>query len=162
MIDNTLRTAKIKMAYLLVLTIAGVLTAYYFIEYNRQYVKDLVMIIVFILISAYFFMLILKLDYFNISATGNNIKVRYYTAHPLFRKYKVFEIPKVAFTGYTIEKSFFGLKRDIKFVAKAKGKTFNFPAVSLSLLSKSKIEMLTFLLDDILKKNESVQKVGGF
>lgn len=152
-IENTLRTAKIRMAYLIILTLAAVLTAYYFIEYNRQYAKNLIIIIISLLVSTYFFMLILKLNYFGINMVGNKMTIKYYTAHPLFRNYKFIEIPKVAFHDYSIEKSFLGLKKEIKIVAKTKDKTFNFTPISISALHKKKIEELEYIMNQLKQNN---------
>ncbi len=151
-IENRLRTAKVRMAYLIMFTFIGTMIAYNYIEYSRQYIKDLIFIVICLTISEYLFMLIIKLNYFSINTKGNSITIRYYTAHPLVRKYRFFKIPTVNLSSYTIEKSFLGLKKEIKFVAKKRGKTFNFPPISISGLHRTKIDKLTKLLDDILEK----------
>jgi len=79
------------------------------------------------------------------------ITVRYYSAHPAFRKYKAYEIPQAYFSGYEINKSILGLKKEIVLTAKGPKGEMSFPPVSISALSKKELEYLIRFLDKYKK-----------
>ena len=149
-IENTLRTAKIKMLYIALLGLAGGLLIYYIWnpDYNNT-IKTAAISIIPVCLLTYGLLLYIKLDYFFLDARTNKMKIKFYTANPFFRRYKAFELPKVAFVDYNIEKSFFGLKKTIILKAKTKKGDVSFPALSISLLSTAKIQRLEQLLKSI-------------
>ncbi len=152
--ENKLTTAKLKMVYVIILGAVASLSAFFFFERYDFWVKDLIVGIIAFLVSVYIFLLMLKPDFIYINDTKEKIIVRYYSSHPFFRKYKTFEIPIRAVDKFKINKSFGGLKRDIVFTAKNKGKIIMFPSVSITGLNKKErkvFEKFLIRLDNELK-----------
>lgn len=152
-IENTLRTAKIKMLYVALLGLAAGLLVYYI--WNPDYsstLKVLAISIIPLCLTVYGLLLYIKLDYFFIDARTSKIKIKFYSANPLFRRYRAFEITKPSFVDYKIEKSFIGLKKSLTLTAKTKKGSFINPVLSISLLSVAKTQRLELLLKE-LKSN---------
>ena len=146
-IDNTLRTSKIKMAFVISFFAFLVTLIYSFATgYQNNYVL-LGVSLLFLLI--YFFLLILKLHYFHLNTNKQKMLIRFYAAHPLFRKFKAFEIQKRNYAGYEIKKSIFGLRNEILFLVKTKKGIVKYPAVSISALNKKERELLIKTLEKL-------------
>ncbi len=145
-IENRYETARLKIIYMLMLGLIFSLTAYYSYEYNAGYGF---LIAIALIVLAYLFLLFRKSDYFFLEYTGNKIIVRFYTAHPFFRKYRAFEIPKNYFAGYEIVESFWGIRKMIQFKIKTPKGQFNYPPVSIVLLSKYAEKELFAILEKV-------------
>ncbi len=148
MIDNTLRTAKIKMFFVIVFILFVFSLGYAFAGDVDNITKILLLIFSFLALSGYIIMHILKLHYFHLKTDRKNITVRFYNSHPFLRNYKQYQIPLGAFAGYKIQKSFSGLKQEIILKINTKKGIVEYPAISISAL----IEKERTLLYNLLKK----------
>lgn len=151
MINNKLNTAKIRTLYLILFGLILSLSAYYFFEPNIPLKKNINLAFLLLIIFVYLSMLLLKLNYFSLETSKDKVSVRFYTAHPVFRKFRLIEIPQKSFNNFYIKKTFFGLRQAIIIEAKIKKGEFKFPPVSIIALSKKDKENLKSLLNDILK-----------
>ncbi|NPA45266.1 MAG: hypothetical protein GXO49_07020, partial [Chlorobi bacterium] len=88
---------------------------------------------------------------FFIEYLGNKIVVRYYTAYPIFRKYKAFEIPRSYFYDYKIKSQLFGFRKTIQFIVNTPKGKFTYPSLSISLLSEKQMNDLIKMLDELKK-----------
>lgn len=150
-IENKFTTAKIKMGYVVTLAVIVSLSIYHALEWNRPNTSAALSITISLLIFLYLSGLIIRLNYLFVSHANNKITVRYYSAHPFFRKYKAFEIPTSYFYTYRIETSLGGLKKELFIISKNNNGTFNFPPVSFSAFNKNKSTALIKLLDSLDK-----------
>jgi hypothetical protein len=151
-IENKLRTAKIKIFYILQLVLIFALGAYYLFEPNEEYVRTAFLIILLIIIVAYFSMLALRLNYFFLQDTGDSLLVRYYSAHPFLRSYKAFKLPANTIKSYRVKSSLFNLKHELVITAESNKGRFVFPSLSLSALSKSERKEVYDILDKCAAK----------
>ncbi len=147
-IDNRLQTAKLKIYYMLMLGLILSLSAYY--KFERQAGLGY-MIVAVVIALVYLVLLLRKSDYFFIEFTGNKATVRYYTAHPFLRKYRAFEIPKVYFYDYEIKKTLGGFRKTVQFTIKTPKGRFNYPPLSISLLTKKQETELIKILEELKK-----------
>ncbi|NPA68730.1 MAG: hypothetical protein GXO50_08990, partial [Chlorobi bacterium] len=90
-VENRLETAKLKNYYMIMAGLIFSLSVYYFFERRAS---EGYIIAALLIAVVYLILLLRKSDYFYLEYNGNKIIVRYYTAHPFFRKYKTFEIPE--------------------------------------------------------------------
>ncbi|MCF6367114.1 MAG: hypothetical protein L3J35_13065 [Bacteroidales bacterium] len=126
-----------------------VMTALFIYAYFESLKSLFYPISIGIIATVYITLLLRQSNYFFIEYLGNKIIVRYYTAHPIFRKYKSFEIPRAYFFDYKIEDVFFGLKKTVQFTIKTPKGKFNYPPLSISLLSKQQMNDLIKMLDEL-------------
>lgn len=145
-VDNRLRTAKLKIMYILMFI---VMTALFIYAYFEHLDNPIYPISIGIIAVVYIILLLRKSNYFFIEYVGNKIIVRYYTAHPIFRRYKAFEIPRVSFFDYKIKSSLMGFVRSVQFTVKTPKGKFNYPPLSISLLSKQQMQDLIKMLDEL-------------
>ncbi len=101
----------------------------------------------------YFLLLIKKPHYFSIETTHNKIIIRFYNPHPFLTKFKSIQIPIQKFYEYEITQKLGGYIRLLKLKIKDKGKTGEYPALSISLLNENQLDMLKKELDTIIKMN---------
>jgi hypothetical protein len=143
-VDNRLATAKLKIFYMIMLGMLFALTAFFIFD------KDMIMIYpIIVIIAIYLFFVFRRSDYFYLEFAGNKITVRFYTAHPFFRKYKAFEIPKTYFFDYQFKSFLGGYFQTIQFTVKTPKGKFNYPPLSISLLNKEKKESLIKILNEL-------------
>lgn len=146
-VENTLRTAKIKVSYMIMLANIVALSVYNIFEYNKDWVEWIIWSIVILLAVGYLAMLALfKLDFFFLEDKNGKLIFRFYAAHPIARKYKSFELSGKYLMNYRIKKSLGGLKKELYMTAKTPKGVFNFPPMSLSLMNKNETESLKYIL----------------
>ena len=145
-VDNRLITAKLKIMYMIMFL---VMTALFIYSYFEHLENPIYPILIGIIAAVYIILLIRKSNYFFLEYLGNKIIVRYYTAHPIFRKYKAFEIPRVSFFDYKIKSSLLGFFKSVQFTVKTPKGKFNYPPLSISLLSKQQMVDLIKMLDEL-------------
>ncbi len=150
-IDNKFRTAKVRLTYIILTFATFAFLAYFAFEPNTVAVKYFIGSLIMILILTHAVMLFLRLNYFFIQDNGEFIIIRFYTAHPFFRKYKALKFPVRALKSYEIKHSFFKFKKDIIIEAETKTQKFVFPALSLSLMSPLEISEVKAILDKHLQ-----------
>ena len=145
-VDNKLQTAKLKIGYSIMLAFMVSLSIYYTFEKLKG------LIIPFIVLATgltYIILLLRKSNYFFLEYIGNKITVKYYTAHPIFRKYRVFEVPKSYLEGYVIKKKLFGFLETIQFTVNTPKGKFKYPPLSIALLSVEQKHELIRILKEI-------------
>lgn len=145
-VDNRLQTGKLKMGYTVALAVIFSLTCYYFFEIPDNIIMP---IVISIIVLVYIIMLLRKSNYFYLEYIGNKVTVRFYTAHPFLRKYKAFEFPKSSFYDYKIKKILFGFRETIHITVKTPKGAFNYPPLSIVLLTSQQKAELKRILDEI-------------
>jgi hypothetical protein len=80
--------------------------------------------------------------YFFYSDNTSKLVFRYYRLRPFGRKLKMIEIPKNDFAGFRIEQPMGGFRKKLFVSQRMKGKTAQYKAISISLLSKKDIKRL--------------------
>ncbi len=145
-VDNRLITAKLKIMYMIMFL---VMTALFIYSYFEHLENPIYPILIGTIAAVYIILLLRKSNYFFIEYLGNKIIVRYYTAHPIFRKYKAFEIPRASFFDYKINSSLLGFIKSVQFTVKTPKGEFNYPPLSISLLSKQQMGDLIKMLDEL-------------
>jgi hypothetical protein len=145
-VDNRLRTAKLKMGYMIMLAVSFSLTAYFVFEKVQNIIMPIAILLI---VLAYIILLARRSNYFFLEYIGNKVTVRYYSAHPFFRKYKAFEIPKSSLYDYQIKKKLFGFRETIQLVIKTPKGMFKFPPLSIVLLSPVQKAELIRILEEI-------------
>ena len=146
-VDNKFATAKLKLVYMIMLGMLFALGALYFFDRENGMIYPIALII-----AAYLFFLFRKSNYFFLEFAGNKITVRFYTAHPFFRKYKAFEIPKSYFFDYRFDSQLGGYLQHVQLIVKTPQGKFNYPPLSISLLNKEKKAKLKEVLDELKPK----------
>jgi len=153
-VDNRLRTAKLKITYMLTFIVILALSMYFYFEhhYITSYPLSFGFLLpgaIIILSITYITFLLRKLNYFFVEYIGNKITIRYYTAYPIFRKYKAFEIPRSYFYDYKIKSNLLGFLKSVQFTVKTPKGKFKYPPLSISLLSKKQMADLVIMLDEM-------------
>ncbi len=151
-IQNTDRTAKTKMYYVIFFINVVAFSFYNIFEHNATWIEWLVWGVVALLTLSYITMLYLKLNYFYVEQKGDKLIIRFYTAHPVGRKYKAIELPLRTIVDYDVVTNFFGFKKELYLTAKTPKGVFNFPPLSISLLNKREIEHLEYILKPLVTK----------
>jgi hypothetical protein len=158
-VDNKLQVAKIRLAYILTISI-GILLIIYSLFAN-SYVDGKILSLVIGIVSCvvFLYLLIIKPEYIFLSVQDNNkLIVRNYTAFPMFRKYKSYEIWLSEIYDYEIKKAFFDQLIFIRIHVKKNNKTGIYPWLSLSALPKADIKKLTDNLNKLLSNERRKNK----
>ncbi len=145
-VENRLETAKLKNYYMIMAGLIFSLSVYYFFERRAS---EGYIIAALLIAVVYLILLLRKSDYFYLEYNGNKIIVRYYTAHPFFRKYKTFEIPESYFSDYEIFKSLGGLQKFVRFTVKTPKGEGKYPPLSISLLTDEQEKKLIEILEKV-------------
>lgn len=151
LVDNKLKVAKYRLAYIVTFPI-GILF-FIFALYSNSPAKENVVSLAIgsLLLFIFVFMLIIDPQYIYISIVKNNkIIVRNYTAFPLFRNYKAFEIPINTFYDFEIQKQLGGLKKAFRITVASKKKIGKYPWISLSAVSKNEINTIISSLNKLV------------
>jgi hypothetical protein len=150
-VDNKLQIAKIRLAYIFTIMASSSLLVYSFFSKTYTDGKLISFIIGIIMFIIFLFLLLIKPEYIYFSIENNNkIIIKNYTAFPLFRKYKAFEIPISSIYDYEIKKVFLDQLIFMRISVKSKNKIGKYPWLSLSSLSKKELKRLIETLDKIL------------
>ncbi len=147
-VDNKSNTAILKISYMLMLGVLFALTSLYLFELRSS---EILLFFIGGVVLTYIIFLLRKSNYLFVEYLGNKLTVRYYTAHPIFRKFKAFEIPKNYFYDYEIKKLFFGFQKTIQFKVKTPKGIFMYPPLSITLLSKNHMIELIKILNELKK-----------
>lgn len=162
LVDNKLQVAKIRLAFILTIvagTILVIYSVFFKVQENVQIISLSAGIILYLL---FLYLLLVKPEYIYFSVENNKkLLVRNYTAFPLFRKYKAFEIQLQSIHGYEIKTAFFNQIKLIRIHVIKNNKVGKYPWLSLSAMPKSEFEKLTTSLDKLLppekrKKRQTV------
>jgi hypothetical protein len=158
-VDNKLQVAKIRLAYILTISLGILLIIYSLFANSYTEGKIMSLVIGIVLCLVFLYLLVIKPEYIFFSIQDNNkIIVRNYTAFPMFRKYKSYEIRLSEIYDYEIKKAFFNQLIFIRILVKKNNKTGTYPWLSLSVLPKADLKKLTDSLNKLLsnerKKSE--------
>ncbi len=151
LVDNKLQVAKLRLAF--VVTFAtGLFFIFFGLFSNNTGFENLMSLILGVaLILIFLFLIMLKPEYIYIAIQKNSkLIVRNYTAFPLFRKYKAFEIPLNSIYDFEVSKSLMGKKRSIQISVKTKNKIGKYPWLSLSAVSKNDLNKTIESLNKLL------------
>ena len=151
LVDNKLQVAKLRLAYVVTFTTGLFFVFFALFSKNTAFENLISLIAGIVLLSIFFFLLIIKPEYVFISIEKNSkIVVRNYTAFPLFRKFKAFEVPVKAIHGLELNKGLFGLKKFMRILVKTKNQVGRYPWLSLSAVSKKDIGIMIQSLNKLL------------
>lgn len=93
-----------------------------------------------------FLPIVLNYQYISYSDEGDNIILRYYSTGLIPGNKNSVEINKKTFTGFTLEKKFFGLVQSITLYQRIKGGVAKYPPVYISSLKREeKVKILKSL-----------------
>ncbi len=92
-----------------------------------------------------------KLNYFYFNDEGDKILLRYYPIHPVVRKKKAVQIPKIGLAGYDIRSSVFGLKKELILRQKIRGKVAVYPPIGITALKREELDLLEKHLDKYVR-----------
>lgn len=151
LVDNKLKVAKIRLTYILTITSGALLVLYS--VFSNQYAEGKILSLVFgiIFCLAFLYLIIIKPEYIFFSIENNNkLVVRNYTAFPLFRKYKAYEILLSNIFDYEIKKVFFNQLIFIRILVKKNNNIGKYPWLSLSIVSKAELKKITDSLDKLI------------
>ncbi len=146
-IDNRLQTAKLKIFYMVMLGSLFAFTVFYVFEESKAMIYPMIPVV-----GIYLFFVLRKSNYFFLEPTINKITVRFYTAHPFFRQYKAIEIPVSYFFDYKLKSSLGGYFQNVQLIVKTPKGIFNYPPLSIVLLTKKQKMNLITVLEDLKHK----------
>lgn len=157
LIDNKLQIAKLRLAYMVSFFLGNLFLVFAFFSDNNGFVNNTVgLVIAIVLLCVFLFLLIIKPEYIFIQISKkNSIIVRTYSAFPMFRKYKSFEIPLNTIIGLERKKNNFYPKPYFRFVVKTKKSIGKYPWLSLSAVPKKDFNRMITYLNKSLKLKES-------
>jgi hypothetical protein len=149
--DNKIQVAKLRLAYIVTLSMGILLLVSSFLFRLTIQEKTLGIVLGAILLLVLIYMLIIKPDYIYI-AVENNAKliVRTYSSFPLFRKYKAFEIAINDFQDIELNYLFFKQIKKIRFSISKNNKVGKYPWLNLSAISNKEIKLIHDKLNKIL------------
>ncbi len=136
-VNNQLKIAKLKMAYILTFFIGlGLIIPVFVVRHIT--VEHMIMAVLGIISFLYFLYLVLISPYYIYMAESKgSLQIKIYPARPVLRQYKAFEIKLNTLSHFEIRKSFMGQKVYLTLWVKTKKGTGNYPPISLSALSKA-------------------------
>jgi hypothetical protein len=86
-------------------------------------------------------------SYIYFTTTSEKIVFRFYPIRPFFNKKRAIEIPVNQLSGYKIEKSEMGLKKQLILMRSVKGKEIKYPPVSITALPGEQLKKIITKLD---------------
>jgi hypothetical protein len=151
LVDNKLKVAKIRLTYILTISAGALLVIYSIFSNHYAEGKFLSLVVGILLCLVFLYLIIIKPEYIFFSIEDNKkLIVRNYTAFPLFRKYKAYEIILSNIFDYEIKKAFFNQLIFIRILVKKNNKIGNYPWLSLSIVSKTELKKITDNLDKLI------------
>ena len=134
-VDNKLEVAKIRLTYIITISACIILVLYSVFARGQSEGKIYSLILGTLFCLAFLYLIIIKPEYIYFSIeTNKKLVVRNYTAFPLFRKYKAFEIPLASMYDFEIKKAFFNRLVFMRIHIKTNNKIGKYPWLSLSAL----------------------------
>jgi hypothetical protein len=159
LVDNKLKVAKIRLTYILTITAGALLVIYSVFSNHYAEGKLLSLVLGIIFCLAFLYLIIIKPEYIFFSIENNNkLIVRNYTAFPLFRKYKAYEIVLSNIFDYEIKRVFFDQLIFIRILVKKNNNIGKYPWLSLSIVSKDELKKITNSLDKLISLEKRKDK----
>jgi len=151
LIDNKIQVAKIRMAYIVTLSIGLILLVLPPLIDFTKFESLMSQITGALLLMIFIYLLLIKPEYLYFSVENNTkLTIRYYQAFPAFRKYKAFEIKIASIQDFEVKNSLFNRVKMIRFLVSTKNKVGKYPWLSLSAVPKKDIDSLMNFLNKIL------------
>lgn len=142
-VNNQLKVAKIKMAYILSFFVGIGLIIPIFVV-RAITVEHLIMSLFGIILFLYFvYLIIIKPEYIYMEERKGKLGIKTYPAQPILRKYKAFEINLNTLSHFEIHKRFFGQKISLILWVQTKKGSGAYPPLSLSALSKAEHQKIS-------------------
>lgn len=143
-IDNTLSTAKNRLAFIIT-GIMAIALLIFGIYTNES--KTTLFAVACACAVIHAIMIILNPGYIGWIDDNNSITIKSVHAYPLFRKYLSYKIQKSLISDYRIEKKFFGLKKFLCITVKGKNKKgeiveYNYKPINLTGVKNSDINKI--------------------
>ncbi len=156
-VNNQLKVAKIKMAYILSFLVGIGLIVPIFVVRSVT-IEHLIMSIFGIVLFLYFVFLILsKPEYIYMEESKGKLRIKTYPARPVLRQYKAFEIILNTLSHFEIHKSFFGQKISLILWVQTKKGSGAYPPLSLSALSKAEQQKISkYLSSKSLNRTKNI------
>jgi hypothetical protein len=149
--DNKIQVAKLRLAYIVSLAMGILLLLSSFLFKLTIQEEILGIVLGAILLLVFIYLIIIKPDYIYFAVENNTkIIVRTYSAFPLFRKYKAFEIIINEFQDIELSYHFFKQIKKIRFTISKNNKVGKYPWLNLSAFSNKDIILITEKLNKIL------------
>ncbi len=134
LIDNRLQVAKIRLGYIVSLTMAVV---FFIFTFSTVVDTRISWVAVVITLACFVFMLLMKPEYVYIQVKNSKkLIIRTYHAFPMFRKYKSYEVSLSNFVRIESKKNVFSSKPFIRFIVKSKKSEGSYPWLSFSVVPK--------------------------
>jgi len=150
-INNQISAAKINLLYIVTGILFVLTLVLSFIDYfTRDH--QLLRVVAGALLAVYCTMHILDLHYIYYSDGNDKILLRFFYIHIGMRKKKAIEIQKSTLVKFEIEKSLFGLRKELILHQQVHRNVYKYPAVSITALSKKQQENLIASLKRLCKK----------
>lgn len=142
-INNQLKVAKIKMAYILSFFVGTGMIIPIFVVRSVS-AEHLLMAILGVILCFYFvYLIVIEPQYIFMQESKGKLQIKTYQARPVLRQYKAFEINLNTLSHFEIRKSFFGLKSSLVLWIQTKKGSGAYPPLSLTALSKSEQQKIS-------------------
>lgn len=156
LVDNKIEAAKIRLAYIVSISTGTILIIYSAFSSSGAEGKLLGLILGVICYIVFLYLLMIKPEYAYFAIENNNkLVVRNYSAFPLFRKYKAFEVSIPDIFNYELKKALFGQIILIRILVKNKNKIGKYPWISLSVVPKPDLKKLYQSMDKLLSADKT-------
>ncbi len=160
LIDNRLQVAKLRLAYIVSFTMSSIFFAFSFVSNNSFISNNVSLFIAICLMLIFVYLIRIKPEYLYVQIRKNNtILVRTYSAFPLFRKYKSFEIPINAIVEIERKKNPFYPKPFIRIVVKTKKSVGTYPWLNLAAVPKVSYNKLATYFNNTLNIAKKVEPI---
>jgi len=158
-VDNKLQVAKIRLIYILTISCGTFLILYSLFSNVYAEGKFPSLIVGMILCLVFLYLLVIKPEYIFFAIQNNSkLIVRNYTAFPMFRKYKSYEILLSEIYDYELKKAFFNRLIFIRIHIKKNNKVSQYPWLSLSALSSTELKKLTETIEKFISQEKRKKK----
>ncbi|MCF6242041.1 MAG: hypothetical protein L3J74_11930 [Bacteroidales bacterium] len=142
-VNNQLKVAKIKMAYILSFLVGIGMIIPIFVVRAVTF-EHLIMSVLGIGLFLYFiYLLISEPQYIYMEEAKGKLQIKTYPARPVLRQYKAFEINLNTLSHFELRKSFLGLKSSLTLWIQTKKGSGAYPPLSLSALSKAEQQKIS-------------------
>jgi len=155
-INNQLKVAKLKLAYIISFFLGiGFIIPYFITNYIT--IEYYAMFLIGILLILYILYLILTSpEYIYMAEVKGNLQIKNYPARPISRTYKAYEIKLSTIHHFEISKTFYN-KISLNIWVKTKKGTGSYPPLSLSALSKAELLKLSkYLSNHTIERRKNI------
>ncbi|MEN8119589.1 MAG: hypothetical protein ABFS35_04555 [Bacteroidota bacterium] len=156
-VNNQLKVAKIKLAYIICLFLGIGFLIPLFVSRNITIEHYIMFIVAIILIVYVIYLVLIKPEYIYIADLKGSLQIKNYPARPILRQYKAFEINLSSLHHFEIHRSIFNQKIMLTIWIKTKKGVGNYPPLSLSALSKNdQLKLAKFLSQHSIDRGKNI------